>query len=52
MSVGFLQILLIAFIILLLFGSGRIKSLMSELGEGIRAFRKGADKDSDKKKKK
>ncbi|PLX29363.1 MAG: twin-arginine translocase TatA/TatE family subunit [Alphaproteobacteria bacterium] len=52
MSVGFFQILLIALIVLLLFGSGRIKNLMSELGEGIRAFRKGADSNDKKKKKK
>ena len=43
MSVGFLQIVLIVFVILLLFGSGRISKLMSELGRGVRSFRQGME---------
>tara|TARA_Y100000588_G_C13948084_1_gene793017 strand:- start:269 stop:535 length:267 start_codon:yes stop_codon:yes gene_type:complete len=41
MSVGFFQILLVIVVVLLLFGTGRVGRLMAELGQGVRAFKKG-----------
>jgi len=43
---GLFQILIIAMIILVLFGRGRISEMMSEFGKGIKGFRRGlADDD-------
>ena len=36
-----LQILLIAIVVLVLFGRGKIASMMGEFGKGITAFKKG-----------
>lgn len=41
MSIGPLEIALIALVALLLFGAGRVASLGKGLGEGIRNFKKG-----------
>ena len=41
MSIGPFQILIIALIILVLFGRGRISETMGEFGKGIRGFKKG-----------
>ena len=41
MQMGPLQILLIAIVVLVLFGRGKIASLMGEVGKGITAFNKG-----------
>lgn len=38
---GPLQILLIAVVVLVLFGRGKVSSLMGEVGKGITAFKKG-----------
>ncbi len=40
-NIGFQEILLIALIILLLFGGRKIPELMMGLGKGIRAFKEG-----------
>lgn len=52
MQMGPLQILLIAIVVLVLFGRGKIASLMGEVGKGITAFKKGvsdpAAEDADK----
>ncbi len=40
-SFGFPEIILIVFIVLLLFGAGKLPQVGSALGRGIRAFRKG-----------
>jgi sec-independent protein translocase protein TatA len=46
MGIGFPQLLLIAVIVLLLFGRGKISDLMGDVAKGIRSFRKGlADED-------
>ncbi len=45
MSLGPWQVLLIAVVVLVLFGRGKISSLMGEVGKGITAFKKGV-KDS------
>ncbi|GAB1363408.1 hypothetical protein MASR1M32_26440 [Rhodobacter sp.] len=36
-----LQLLLIAIVVLVLFGRGKIASMMGEFGKGITAFKKG-----------
>jgi sec-independent protein translocase protein TatA len=38
---GLFQILIIALIILVLFGRGRISEMMGDFGKGIKSFRKG-----------
>lgn len=40
-NVGPVQLLLIALIVLLIFGAGRIKEIGKGLGEGISSFKKG-----------
>jgi sec-independent protein translocase protein TatA len=43
---GLFQILIIAMIILVLFGRGRISEMMGDFGKGIKGFRRGlADDD-------
>jgi len=44
-NIGLPGILLIAIVVLVLFGRGKISSLMGEVGKGITAFKKGV-KDS------
>jgi len=39
MGVSLAQLLVILFVILILFGTGRISSVMGDLGKGMRAFR-------------
>ena len=41
------EILIIAFVIVLLFGAGRVSGLAGELGKGIREFRKATRDDAD-----
>ncbi len=38
-----LGILVIAIVVLVLFGKGKVSSLMGEVGKGINAFKKGID---------
>ena len=45
-NIGPAGLLLIAIVVLVLFGRGKIASLMGEVGKGITAFKKGV-KDSD-----
>ena len=40
---GPLGLLLIAIVVLVLFGKGKVSSLMGEVGKGITAFKKGMD---------
>lgn len=47
MSVGPWQIVIIAFVILILFGAGRLGDIGKGLGEGIRNFKKGITEDPD-----
>ena len=42
-NAGPMGILLIAVVVLVLFGSGKISSLMGEVGKGITAFKKGVN---------
>ena len=41
MKPGLFQILIIAMIVLVLFGRGRISEMMGDVGKGIKNFRKG-----------
>lgn len=41
MSIGPWQIIIIALLLVLLFGRGRISELMGDLGKGITSFKKG-----------
>lgn len=41
MQMGPWQILLIAIVVLVLFGRGKVSALMGEVGKGITAFKRG-----------
>ncbi|MBN9505101.1 MAG: twin-arginine translocase TatA/TatE family subunit [Altererythrobacter sp.] len=41
MSFGPFQILIIALVILVLFGRGRISEMMGDFGKGVKSFRQG-----------
>ncbi|HCQ64726.1 MAG TPA: Sec-independent protein translocase TatA [Rhodobacteraceae bacterium] len=43
MSLGPWQVLLIAIVVLVLFGRGKIASLMGEVGKGITSFKRGVE---------
>ena len=45
MAIGIWQLLLIFFIILLLFGAGKLPQIMGEFGKGIKNFKKEIDID-------
>jgi sec-independent protein translocase protein TatA len=49
MSPSIWQILIIAVLLLLFFGRGRISDLMGDLGKGITSFKKGLSEDEEKK---
>lgn len=49
MSIGAPQILLIILLIILLFGRGRISSLMGEVARGIKSFQSGLREDPQEK---
>ena len=42
-----MALLLIAIVVLVLFGRGKVSSLMGEVGKGITAFKKGVKEGSD-----
>lgn len=42
-NIGLPGLLLIAVIVLVLFGKGKVSSLMGEVGKGITAFKKGVN---------
>ena len=42
-NIGPIGLLLIAVVVLVLFGRGKISSLMGEVGKGITAFKRGVD---------
>ena len=47
MGISFWQILIVAAVIVLLFGRGKISSLMGDVAQGIKSFRKGMKDDDD-----
>ena len=46
-NIGIPGLLLIAVVILVLFGRGKVSSLMGEVGKGITAFKKGVKEGSE-----
>lgn len=46
-NIGLPGLLLIAVVLLVLFGRGKVSSLMGEMGKGITAFKKGVKEGSD-----
>ncbi|SIQ41166.1 sec-independent protein translocase protein TatA [Paracoccus thiocyanatus] len=46
-NIGLPGLLLIAVVVLVLFGRGKVSSLMGEVGKGITAFKKGVKDGSD-----
>lgn len=49
-QIGLPGLLILAFLILLLFGRGRFSSLMGDVAQGLKSFKKGmADEDQPKK---
>jgi len=46
MSIGFWQIAIVVVLVVLLFGRGKISSLMGDVAKGIKSFKKGMS-DSD-----
>jgi sec-independent protein translocase protein TatA len=47
MSIGFWQVIIIAVVVVLLFGRGKISELMGDVAKGIKSFKKGlAEEDS------
>lgn len=46
MSVGPFQILIIALVLLVLFGRGRISEMMGDVGKGVKSSRQGLADDS------
>ena len=53
-TIGFWQVALIALVVILLFGAGKIPRLMKDMGAGIKSFKQGlqdSDDDDNKQKK-
>ena len=49
MSIGFWQIAIVVVLLVLLFGRGKISSLMGDVAKGIKSFKKGmSDNPEDK----
>ena len=46
-NIGPMGLLLIAVVVLVLFGRGKISSLMCEVGKGITAFKKGVSESTE-----
>ena len=45
MSIGFWQIAIVVVLVVLLFGRGKISSLMGNVAKGIKSFKKGMSSD-------
>jgi len=48
MSIGFWQVAIVVVLVVLLFGRGKISSLMGDVAKGIKSFKKGMSEDSSK----
>lgn len=46
MSVGFWQVVLIVFVVLVLFGAGRLPRVMGDIGRGVRSLKEGLKDDA------
>mgnify|MGYP006084278529 CR=1 FL=1 len=47
MSIGFWQVAIVVVLVVLLFGRGKISSLMGDVAKGIKSFKKGMSDNSD-----
>ena len=47
MSIGFWQIAIVVMLVVLLFGRGKISSLMGDVAKGIKSFKKGMSDNPD-----
>jgi sec-independent protein translocase protein TatA len=47
MNIGIWQILIVALVVLVLFGRGRISEMMGDFGKGISSFKKGMNEASE-----
>ena len=47
MSIGFWQIAIVVVLVVLLFGRGKISSLMGDVAKGIKSFKKGMADNTD-----
>ena len=47
MSIGFWQIAIVVILVVLLFGRGKISSLMGDVAKGIKSFKKGMSDNTD-----
>jgi len=47
MSIGFWQIAIVVVLVVLLFGRGKISSLMGDVAKGIKSFKRGMSDNSD-----
>ena len=47
MSIGFWQIAVVVILVVLLFGRGKISSLMGDVAKGIKSFKKGMSDNPD-----
>ena len=45
MSIGFWQIAIVVILVVLLFGRGKISSLMGDVAKGIKSFKQGMSSD-------
>ena len=48
MSIGFWQIAIVVVLVVLLFGRGKISSVMGDVAKGIKSFKKGMSDNPDK----
>jgi len=48
-SIGPFQIMIIAVVILILFGRGRISEMMGDFGKGVKSFRQGLSEEDEAK---
>jgi len=46
MGISWVQILIVAVLVILLFGRGKISDLMTDVAQGIKGFRKGLSDDA------
>ena len=46
MSIGFWQIAIVVVLVVLLFGRGKISSIMGDVAKGIKSFKKGMSSDN------
>lgn len=46
MTIGPFQILIIALVLLVLFGRGRISDMLGDIGKGVKSFRRNLEEDA------